>query len=67
MDPTMDLKRRQAIENTVVLLIISKQNTHHKNINDHITSPYGREILDEVHEIERIGVKIKRRETCTPH
>jgi hypothetical protein len=41
----VDLKRRQAIENIVVLPIISKQNSHHKNLNDPMKfmdlHPYG--------------------------
>jgi hypothetical protein len=33
MDLVVDTKRRQTIQNTVVSLIISKQNSHHINLN----------------------------------
>jgi hypothetical protein len=67
MDPVVDPKHRQAIENIVVLPIISKQNSHHINLNDHIVSLYGRDILDEFHELEKLRVKIKRTIVDTPH
>jgi hypothetical protein len=51
----------------VVLPIISKNNSHHRNLNDHITSMYEREILYEVRELEKIKVKIKRRAADVPH
>jgi hypothetical protein len=34
MDPVVDPKRRQAIKNTMVLPTISKQISHHRNLND---------------------------------
>ena len=62
MDLVVDPKRRrQVVNNTVVLLTDSKQISHHRNLNDQITSLYGREILDEVRELEKLRVKIKRR------
>ena len=58
MDPK---RRRQAINSTVVLPTNSKQISHHRNLNEQITSLYGGEILDEVRKLEKIRVKIKRR------
>ena len=34
MDPVVDPKRRQAIKSIVVLPTISKQISHHRNLND---------------------------------
>lgn len=62
MDPVMDPKRRRLdVINTVVLPTISEHFSHHRNLNEQITSLYGREILDEFRKLEKLRVKIKRR------
>jgi hypothetical protein len=54
-------RRRQTIIRTVVPPAISEQCSHHRNLNEQITSRYGGEILDEVRKLEKLRVKIKRR------
>jgi hypothetical protein len=61
MDPDMDLKHRQKNVDIVVSPNISKNNSHHINIINQITSLYEREILDEIRDLEKLRVKIKRR------
>jgi hypothetical protein len=60
MDVDMDLKRRQSINNTIVFPNITK-NPHHRNLIDQIIFLYGRETLDEIHDLEKLSVKIKKR------
>ena len=55
MDPK---RRRQTIIRTVVTPAISEQRSHHRNLNEQITSRYGEEILDEVRKIERTTLNI---------
>jgi hypothetical protein len=57
----MDLKCRQTNVYIVVSLNISENNSHHRNIINQITSMYGRKIMDEICDMEKLRVKIKRR------
>jgi hypothetical protein len=59
MDPDMDLKRRQSINNTVVFSNIVEKNPHHRNLIDRIIFLYRREILDEIHDIENLRLKLR--------
>jgi len=61
MDPDMDMKRQQSTDNTVVSMNMSENNPHHINLINQIISLYGMETLDEIYDIEKIRVKIKRR------
>jgi hypothetical protein len=38
-----------------------ENNPHHKNLIDQIIFLYGRETLDEIRDLEKLKVKIKRR------
>jgi hypothetical protein len=60
MDPDLDLKRRQSIDNTVAFPI-KTENPNHNNLTHQIISLYGRETLDEIRVLEKLRVKIKRR------
>jgi hypothetical protein len=61
MDPDLDPKHRQFIHNIVVLPSIN-ENTHHKNLIDQIIFLYGRESLDEIRALEKLRIKIKKRD-----
>jgi hypothetical protein len=45
----------------VVFPNIVENNPHHRNLIDQIIFMCRREILDEIHDLEKIKVKIKRR------
>ena len=63
MDPVVDPKRRQTLKSTVTVVLptCSEQISHHRNLIDQIMSLHGRETLDEVRELEKLRVKIRRR------
>jgi hypothetical protein len=45
----------------VVFPNIAEKNPHHINVIEQIIFLYGREILDEIRDLEKLGIKIKRR------
>jgi hypothetical protein len=51
----------------LVSLNISENKSHHRKLINQITSLYGREILDKIHDLENLKVKIKRREGLLLH
>jgi hypothetical protein len=59
MDPDMDKKHQQSINNTMVFPNTIENNPHHRNIVEQIILLYGREILDKIRDLEKIRVKIK--------
>jgi hypothetical protein len=57
----MDMKCRQSINNTMVFPNTTENNPHNRNLIEQIIFLYEREILDEIHDLEKLRVKIKRR------
>ena len=63
MSLVLDSKRQQDENDTMEYLDPESQRPHHKNLQTIIVTLHGGETQKEVHDLEKMRVKIQRRES----